>query len=376
MGRPCGKHAAAFEQIALELEWQAVARYDQVELARPVGEPGEVVGHGEWNVLLAEDAKESAIACLASAQQQYTGRALLSGVEFGMLLVPFENRFCRQQSALVLLVQRPNHDERRAGAMRHVLIQPRPDLRRRHGHKPVGDVHESDRQVEGHLGRLRVAGAVHIVAGRVRPHRQSAIEGRIRFRCDAVHQPLDVRQERRPRTLLVNEIGDVRRHLQAAGLQKLPVGRIRRRGQVLAVPFAEEPLAALALAHPHTGAAVVRRRVSERVEEQPVHFVTLQRLGEDLQGVLPIVGPVDARRIEAVIDDRLPVLPAKEPLRMGVVNGLLRLAQIETADDADAAGVRFAQNLPERVAASGNEGAGVVEGDFGRVMGHDAAHAE
>jgi hypothetical protein len=59
---------------------------------------------------------------------------------------------------------------------------------------------------------------------------------------------------------------------------------------------------------------------------------------------------------------------------MRVVDRLLRLAQIEAADDAHLARVRLAKRLPEQVTPGRQERARVVERHARRVLRHDAAH--
>ena len=90
--------------------------------------------------------------------------------------------------------------------------------------------------------------------------------------------------------------------------------------------------------------------------------------------MLAVVIAVDARRIQAVVDRRLTVGAPEEPLRVCVVCRLLRLAQVEAADDAHAAAVGVAQDVTKKVAARGQEGAGIVKRHAGRVLRDDAAH--
>ena len=97
---------------------------------------------------------------------------------------------------------------------------------------------------------------------------------------------------------------------------------------------------------------------------------------ENRQRVLPVVVAVDARRVEPVVDRRLAVGPHEEPFRVRVVHRLLRLAQIEAADDANAAGVRLAEHVAEEIASGRQERARVVKRHARRVLRDDAAHVD
>ena len=79
---------------------------------------------------------------------------------------------------------------------------------------------------------------------------------------------------------------------------------------------------------------------------------------------------------ETVVDRRLAVGAREEPLRMRVVRGLLRLAQIEPTDHANAARVREPNDVAKQIAAGRQERAGVVERHLRRVLRDDAAHVQ
>ena len=111
----------------------------------------------------------------------------------------------------------------------------------------------------------------------------------------------------------------------------------------------------------HGTPAVIARLVAEHIEEQAVHVVSLETFRQDLHGLLAIVAAVDAGRVEAVVNHRLPVGLAEEPLRVRVEDGLLRLAQIVSPDHPDAPGVRLPQDVAEQVSPGGKIGTRVVE---------------
>ena len=64
----------------------------------------------------------------------------------------------------------------------------------------------------------------------------------------------------------------------------------------------------------------------------------------------------------------------EEPLRVRVVCRLLRLAQVEAADDANATSVCVAEDVTKKIAARRQEGARVVKRHARRVLRDDAAH--
>jgi hypothetical protein len=78
--------------------------------------------------------------------------------------------------------------------------------------------------------------------------------------------------------------------------------------------------------------------------------------------------------IETVVGGRLAVGLLEKPLRVGVVDVFVRLAEIEAADHPDAARVRFAKNLAERIAAFRDVGADIVVPHLARIKRRDAAH--
>ena len=143
--------------------------------------------------------------------------------------------------------------------------------------------------------------------------------------------------------LLADLRGGVRHETLVVGVRPL--------GQRSAEPLPEPPRADVAVTQPDRIAAVVGRRIAEHVEEERVHVVAFQRFGEDLHRVGAVVATVDARRVEAVVGHGLAVGLSEEPLRMGVVHGLLRLAQVEASDHADAMRVGFREHFAEHVAA-------------------------
>ncbi len=71
-----------------------------------------------------------------------------------------------------------------------------------------------------------------------------------------------------------------------------------------------------------------------------------------------------------------PLRAAEEPLRVRVVDRLLRLAQVEAADDPDLPRVRLAQHVAEEIAAGRQERARIVERRARRVLRDDAAHVD
>ena len=107
-------------------------------------------------MLLAQQAEKPPIGgLLIPAQQQHAGRAALADVQVRVLLVPLENGLSGDERLAILLVHRPQHDQRRRGAVRQVLVQPQPDFRLRHRHEPPGVIDEAHAQVEAHLRPAR-----------------------------------------------------------------------------------------------------------------------------------------------------------------------------------------------------------------------------
>jgi hypothetical protein len=186
-----------------------------------------------------------------------------------------------------------------------------------------------------------------------------------------------VGEKGRLRPVTVDEVADHRRHLPRRFRQEGPVLGVARPGrQRPAVAGLETRLAGVAVARPHRPAAVVGRRVAEHVEEEAVHRVALQGLGQDPERVLAVVAAVDAGGVEPVVDGGLAVRPLEEPLGVRVEHGLLRLAEVESPDDADLPGVGLVQHRAEEVAPRGQVRARVVERDPRRVLGDDPAHVE
>src|SRR5262245_5408155 len=99
--------------------------------------------------------------------------------------------------------------------------------------------------------------------------------------------------------------------------------------------------------------AVIARLVAEHVEEQAVNSILVESFGQNLHPLLAVIAAVDARRVEAVVDHRLPIGLAEKPLRVGVEDGLSRLAQVEPSNDSNLPGVSFPQHIAEHIAAGG-----------------------
>jgi hypothetical protein len=185
---------------------------------------------------------------------------------------------------------------------------------------------------------------------------------------------LDVGQERRAGTLAVNEVGDRGRNFARRIGHEGSIVRIGRGWDALAEAGAVPDLTRVALAGSHRRAAVVRRRVPKHVEEQAVHLVSFERLRENRQRVLTVVVAVDAGGIQAVVDGRLAAGALEEPLRMRVERRLLRFAQVEAPDHANAACVRLTHDLAEEIATGRQERARVMERHARRILRDDAAH--
>ena len=129
------------------------------------------------------------------------------------------------------------------------------------------------------------------------------------------------------------------------------------------------------MAQAHILAAVIGGLVAEHVEEEPVDIVLIEPFGEYLHGLLPVIAAVDTGRIEPVVDYRTAIRLAEEPLGVGVIDRLLRLAEIVAADHPDVAGVRLAQRVAKHVAAGLQIRAWIVKFHLGRIVSGDAAHA-
>src|SRR4029077_9737397 len=136
------------------------------------------------------------------------------------------------------------------------------------------------------------------------------------------------------------------------------VGRL---GYVLVVGLPVFPLAGIAVADADRASAIVARLVAEHIEEQSVHAILVKAFGEDLHGLHAVVIAVDAGGVEAVIDDGLAVGLAEKPLGVRVEDGLGSLAEIESSDHANFAGMSFAENVAKHVAARRQERAGIVK---------------
>ena len=156
-------------------------------------------------------------------------------------------------------------------------------------------------------------------------------------------------------------------------MEELLVIAVGFQRQVAVVAGAEQALAVVAPAEAQGVAAVVRRRVAEHVEEQAVDVVPVQRLGENLDRLLAIPAAVDAGLIQPVVNCRLAAGFLEEPLGVGVVGVLVGFAQVEPADDADAACVCFLEYLPERVVPFWDIRAHAVVPDLAGVERRDPA---
>ena len=174
----------------------------------------------------------------------------------------------------------------------------------------------------------------------------------------------------------MDQLRDGRCDLTRAVRHERPVVRIRRGRQATAEAGAIAHLTRVTLARPHRIAAVVGRRIAEHVEEQPVDLIAVERLRQNRHRVLPVVVAVDARRIEAVVNGRLTVRTFEEPLRVRVEDCLLRLAQIEAADNSNAAGACLPKDVAEQVTARRQECARIVKRDACGVLRDDAAHVD
>src|SRR5262245_13968449 len=104
------------------------------------------------------------------------------------------------------------------------------------------------------------------------------------------------------------------------------------------------------MTQPDLAATVIARLVAEHIEEKTVDVILIERFGQNLHPLLAVIPAVDARRVKTIIDHRLPIGLAKKPLRVGVEDGLRRLAQIKPSDDANMPGVGFPQNIAEHIA--------------------------
>ncbi len=288
--------------------------------------------------------------------------------------MPRENRFGGQEPGSVLLRHGADHDDGRRPAVRHVLIEPQLRFRLRHVRVAPGEVHETHRQVDRDLIRLRAERATDVVAGRVRPERKRTTHRRIRLGHDAVGVIADVGEEGRARAFAVYQLGNRRGNLAGRFGHEGAIIGVGRGGNVAVVAAAEPRQAGVTPTRAHRYAAVVGRRIPEHVKEQAVDLVAVQRFGENRQRVLAVVVAVDARRIQAVVDCRLTVGAPEEPLRVRVVCRLLSLAQVEAADDAHATSVSVAQDVTKKIAARRQEGAWIVKRHARRVLRDDAAH--
>ena len=369
---------AAAAHPALQFGGNRSGRDHQVHVA--LAHPVQVVDDAEGHVLFGKHAEHTAMGALAAAEpasraeHQHACVGDLSHVILLVRLQPGEDRPRGLERRAVGLLERAVHVQRGDAAGGHVLPQARADLRLRHGGEPPREVDERHALVDGHLMRVRVAGPAHVVARGVRPQRQRASHRRVRLR---EHHVGDLRRgahQRGGRPLRPDQFPNHLGHADRGVVEERPVVGVGRLGQVAAGTSAKQAAAIVAMAEAQRIAAVVRRRVAEHVEEQAVHVVAVERLGEDLDGFLPVPSAVDARLVEAVVDGRLAVGLLEEPLRMRVEGVLAGLAQVEAADDADAARMRLPEHLAESVLPGGNGRADVVQAHLAGVERRDAAH--
>ncbi len=120
-------------------------------------------------------------------------------------------------------------------------------------------------------------------------------------------------------------------------------------GHIAAEARAIQTLAIVAVAESERIPAVIRSRIAEGVEEAAVDIVSIQSLAENFERLLLVPSTVDAGLVKAVVDCRLTVRPLEKPFRMGIVNVLVRLAEIPAANHADLAGMRLANHFAKCV---------------------------
>ncbi len=109
------------------------------------------------------------------------------------------------------------------------------------------------------------------------------------------------------------------------------------------------------------------------LKNRPSTSYRVQRFGENLDRLLAIPAAVDAGLIQPVVNCRLAAGFLEEPLGVGVVGVLVGLAEVEPADDADAACVCFLEYLAERVVPFWDIRAHVVVLDLAGVERRDPA---
>ena len=367
---------AALLDILLQAARRPIRGNHQIE--RPLAEPFHVLGNGERDVLFGEQAKDAAIRVVAarrrSGKQQHAGGIAHAGI---VLLVgggPLEDRFRRFVRLPVLQVERPIHFEGEGAAVGHVLPHAQRNLLARDGRKAPPEVHELHVEIHRQFSRLAVERAIHVVAGGVRPERKRPPHRGIGLRHDAVGVLLHVVEVAGVRPLLADQLADGLGDLAGAGQEEFTVIVVGAFRDLAGVQFAIPVAAGIAVAEADICAAVIGGLVAEHIEEQAVHVVSLQSFAEDLHRLTAIVSAVDAGGIEAVVNDRAAICLTEEPLGMGIVSGLLRLAQIVAAHDSDAAGVRLFEDVAKHVAARRQVRTRIMEVDARRVVRGDAAH--
>ena len=200
--------------------------------------------------------------------------------------------------------------------------------------------------------------------------------------------------------------GDVRvvaqqqRHVRTAGLDQRPhppgdllqqllrvapphgvagVGVALLRGQRQAPrERAEAAPAVLALADPVVGPGVVPGGHPEPVEEEGVHRVAVQDLRDHLQGLLLVVRPRGAGRVEALVDLPLAGPGDEEPVRVLLELVAVQLGEVAAGDHPHPLLVGLLDGVPQQVPAGAllEPGRGVLVGEPGGVVGDDPARVE
>ncbi len=155
--------------------------------------------------------------------------------------------------------------------------------------------------------------------------------------------------------------------------ERLVVG-VRSFRQVAVETGAEQPFAVIAVADAQRMAAVVGGGIAEHVEEQTVDVVALQRLGQDLGGLLAIPAAIHTGLVEAVVRRGLAIGFLEEPFGMGLIHIAMSLAEVEAPDDPDAAGMTQLQDLAKRVAAPRYIRTDIVVLHLARIECRDAPH--
>lgn len=69
------------------------------------------------------------------------------------------------------------------------------------------------------------------------------------------------------------------------------------------------------MTQPDVSPVIIVAQIAKPVKKHPVDFVSFQRLGQNLDHLLPVVAPVDADAVQAVvIEEGIAILPTIEPL--------------------------------------------------------------